>query len=176
MKFYNTPIARLLAYILVATLAVIGVAVINRHTTSRTDRIALHSIQRDEAAATRTCQRVQYLRDQANSYGFLIYDVFKQSAEREKSLIKGDPANAAAHRKSAKNLLNVANSTLVTGPTDCTQAVNNPNGYKAPSPQLVARDGPQIKILRARVHALRIKAKKNEPLFQGTILPGDPKP
>jgi len=120
------------------------------------------------ATELRTCDRVQYLRDQANGTNFLVYDTFKQVKEQNQAAIESGKLKGKAleqARQAVQRATQVVDTTVVTGPTNCKGAVFDP-GYKAPAPEFIKNETPQVKA--ARAHAMEIirKAKLNEPLYR----------
>lgn len=116
----------------------------------------------------RTCERVQYLRDQANGTNFLVYDTFKSVRDQQQAAIDSGKLEGKAleqARDSVKRSDLVVQTTVVTGPTDCTRATLDP-GYAAPAPEFVVTESARVK--EARAHAAEIveKAKTQTPLYR----------
>jgi hypothetical protein len=156
------PAARTFAFLLVVLVSVFAVYRINQG-----------GIDDLRAVELRTCERVQFLRDQANGTNFLIFDTFKQIVDQQNKIIASGRLKGAALKQakdSVKRSQGVVNTTVVTGPTDCHEATFN-NSYKAPAPEFIARNGPHV--AQAREHAAGIirKARLQQPLYDASKQP-----
>jgi hypothetical protein len=136
------------------------------------------AIERERQAQLVQCERVQLLRDQSNGVNFLIYDYFKEAAEAqtEAAKIEKDPKQKEVRLSTAARLQRTADTTVVTGPTDCNQAVNNPTEYSAPAPSFIAEDNAQVKEAKRRAAEIINKAETDTPLYQPTESLEDPAP
>jgi hypothetical protein len=88
------------------------------------------------ASQTNACERVNILRGQVNVNSTVIYDVLKNAEKRERLLSRTSPvAERKAHRKSADNFRDILTRLSTTDSTNCLQAVDDPVGYVAPTPE-----------------------------------------
>lgn len=150
--------------------AFLFVVLVAAFATYKIDQQSIHNL---EAVETRTCVRVQFLRDQANGTNFLIYDTFKMVVDQQKAALKAGKLQGTALKQAKQSITRaqkVVNTTVVTGPTDCRGAVFDPH-YKAPAPEFIAGNSKRVKA--ARIHAAEIikKAKLQQPLYDSTHQP-----
>ncbi len=142
-----------MAFLLVAVAAAFAVYEIGQR--------SIRDIQRVEVEA---CERVQFLRDQANGTNFLVYDTFKQAAESQRQALRDYKTKAG--KESARSALeraqNVVDTTVVTGPTDCFRAVYD-DGYEAPSPEFIDKGSAQVLAARASAERIIDAAKADTP-------------
>jgi hypothetical protein len=161
-RWSGGPAMRTLAFLLVVLATAFAVYRVNDAGIASTKR-----------AEFRTCQRVQFLRDQANGTNFLIYDTFKTAiAQQQKAIDSGRVKGAALKQTedAIKRGQNVVNTTVVTGPTDCVGATYDDN-YKAPAPEFVVNNTPRVKAARAHAADIIRKAKLRQPLYDATHEP-----
>lgn len=88
-------------------------------------------------AAIHQCLRVQGLRDLVNYDNELmtVANLTVATVLAQKSLIKIlAPGDAAARVRDTMTIHQLADQMLTEARTDCSQAVENPEGYKAPTP------------------------------------------
>lgn len=134
------------------------------------------ALKRERTAQLTTCARVQLLRDQANGNSFRIYDTFKQVVEQQQAVINSGRLKGVAlkqARKAVARAQEAVNTSLITGPTDCIQAVDHPDRYAAPAPEFISRNGPNVKLARQRAMELVRKAKTQSPLYTPDQLLGN---
>lgn len=155
---------QLLAFLLVVLVASGATFEASNQGRARDRALAAKGIERDRAASMIACRRVQVLRDQTNALTLVAYDSFQAGYRRELQLIKKDPKAAVTHRRSARTIRLVTRTFLVTGPTNCNQAVDHPDHYRAPGPSFIWKGGPVIKNVRARTRNLVKYAKTHHSL------------
>lgn len=125
-----------------------------------------NAINREDRAQIRSCERVQVLRDQTNGLSFIAYDAWNNAAKREKSLIEATKgAERRNHQVSYRGLRALARSMVITGPTNCSKAIGKPDKYKAPAPEFIYKNGPNVAIAHRRSMAIIEKAKKKISLY-----------
>jgi hypothetical protein len=121
------------------------------------------------SAEFRICERVQLIRDQINGVNLLVFDTFDQVVHQQRELLKSKkltPLQRTMTRQSLHRAEGVTKTSVVTGPTDCKQATDNPLRYVPPAPSLISRDGKRVNVARHRYSIMITKAKKGEPLYK----------
>jgi hypothetical protein len=166
LRFLAIRHRKTLAYLLLTVIILAAVAYTNHNAVGRERHERTIAIEREDRATIRTCERVQILRDQTNGLSFIAYDAWAGAAKREKGLIKTTKGKVReTHRASYKSLQDLADSMIVTGPTDCRAATYRPDIYRPPAPEFIASGGPAVAIARKRSRDIIERAKLNEPLF-----------
>lgn len=79
-----------------------------------------------------SCARVNVLRAQSNLSDTVSFQILSISGRREAALVKLDPHAAGQHHKSALALFTEAKKLTITKPTNCEQAVGDPDHYSTP--------------------------------------------
>lgn len=147
------PYLQLIAFIVVVVAAV-GTSYIANH----------NAIERERQAQIVQCERVQVLRDQTNGLALADYEIYIAAHEREAKLIKSDPQAAETHRKSSLKFYEIAHTLSVTAPTNCREAVDRPERYRAPAPVFIYRNGPEVEAIRGRSEDIVRRARRHVPL------------
>jgi hypothetical protein len=178
MTMISASVFRLAAYVLVVIVAIVATFTIEHRSIERERQANRIALVREQDAQLATCRRVQILRDQVNGTSLLIYDTFNSVAKQQKALMENSTGKARRQaRRSYLRAKKVADTTIVTGPTDCHGATLNPDRYIPPAPEFIAKGGPHVKILRQRSEDIIRKAHLGEPLYRpGVVLNDNPKP
>jgi hypothetical protein len=154
-----------IAFLAFVCAMMLAVHVVDTRATAGERKTTRAAIVRERDAQLLACERIQVLRDQANLITFIAYDAWAQGAKREHSLIKGDPTNAEKHRLSEANLTKTAHRLVATGPTACIPAVDHPESYIPPSPELIYKNGARVQIARKRSNRIVYAAEHGLPLY-----------
>jgi hypothetical protein len=108
---------------------------------------------------------VQVLRDQTNGLTLLAYDAWAQGAKRQFKLAKSSSGETKRqYIAAAKQLQTIANTMVVTAPTNCLAATDNPDSYRAPKPEFVYKNSASVKLVRERSKTILQKASSELPL------------
>lgn len=118
---------------------------------------------RQQAGLVGSCERVNVLRAQSNITDIAVWRAFSSAAQRETRLIRTDPENRSAHRRSAQTIRQTAGDMTATALTNCDRAVNDPDNYTPPGATrigdvLAGQEQPAIAVIekqsRARLNDL----------------------
>jgi len=167
--------ARLIAFLFVAAVAAYGLYAINQRSIERANKATQTALHREDAAQTRTCERIQLLRDQANGTNILVFQTFRSVARSQRKLLRAKnltPAQRRSARQALSRAMGVVRTTVVTGPTNCKAAVERPDVYVAPAPEFVYKNSKRVRIAIKRSQDIVRKAETNTPLYTPKDPPG----
>lgn len=125
-------------------------------------------LARDRNVQIRTCERVQLLRDQSNGTNILIFDTFNRVVKQQQAVIDSGKLKGVALKQakvSLKRAKDVVATTVVTGPTNCVEASDHPDTYRAPAPEFIVNGGPRVAVARKGAQEIVDKAKTQTPLY-----------